>query len=1206
VSPSSLSTTGLTHVIYSFAGIVNGKLDAYNGVADEYSAYQDFNTLKSKGVKTLIAVGGWTFDQSLFTAVASTASTRDEFALSCVQFMEQHGFDGLDIDWEYPVTRQGVQEDYANLVLLMEALRSAFGTTYLLTIAIPASIDKLTQGYNMANLAQHVDWFHLMSYDIYGAWDETAGSNTDMPFIRGTVDYLLENVDASQLVLGLASYGRSMALTDGACTTAGCPISGGEITGCSGELGFIPYFELKENYIDAGMYDTLLYNEVTGSMEMVVTADGGGKVFISLDVEQSWKVKQEFAKEKCLRGQMWWAIDMIKELPFVRYAPTAGIVPDIASSSTNTTSSTTLSPPVNAPGVDQNDAYCKGEDGLVPTENCEGFVFCANGKMSGTITSCGPGLYFDVQMGICNWPSETNLCGFEFCPDGYTGYVSFEECTKFYYCIAGKIDGDIDVCPSGTLFDELSGICNWASNVVCNTKAPTPSPTIPVTPGPTFASVVLNTPGTSAAIPVLSPMTQNIVQSTYAAVTQNVVSTHPPTFATVSSPNNQSMKAIHAEGVPQQDDTSTILRFDPSDDAYVQEGKPGENWNDDYIVIDQNLRFDGLIRFFVQGIQGRVVNYVKLKLYVSQESDFGGKFYACKADWHEDVVTWDNAPSIINQKPLAVVKSVVKEEWIEVDVTELVTKDGPVALRIISASSDNVMYSSKENANKNAPQLIVGLESTPMEEKSKAINTLKIGPTDDAFVFKTTPNKNYGRHTDLKVDMDNGLKTTYLRFDFSRININSIQNATLRLYVTDSSPSGGTLVKTTETEWSENSITFNDSPSPDGMIIGTLGEVFRDQWIEIDLTNAITESGPLSICIMGDHEDKVMYSSKEGLHSPEITLELEESMLIDGERKILLPTDDATIVLQQPDSNFGSDSALHTDLKDGMRSFLLRFDASDIPQGQVESALVRLYSTNDYPAFGGTFVEVINSNWNEQTVTWNNAPSADGMVLGSLTEVEGGSWYDVDVTNAVIGGRPVSFRVSSPHSSTAIYGSKESSHKPKMIVQYSLPDPLPEGFEVIYPTDDASILMEYPRGNFGRDSQLKVDGTSGVYHTLLRFDLTPVEKGTISEAILRLYAVDGSPSGGTFISTQDTAWSQYTVNWDTAPLANGVVFTTLGDVTPYSWYEIDVTEIAEGGKPISIRIAPSHGNRCAYSSLEDPYGRKPQLMIKSDIFQGME
>ena len=877
---------------------------------------------------------------------------------------------------------------------------------------------------------------------------------------------------------------------------------------------------------------------------------------------------------------MWWAIDMIKEIPFFHHAPNSEMIPDVVPVPS-------ITPPVNAPGVDNDDAYCKGEDGLVPTENCEGFVFCDRGKMSGSVIECGPGLYFDVQMGICNWSSGVNLCGYEFCPDGYTGYVPYEECTKFYYCNFGKIDGDIDICPSGTLFDTESGICNWASSVICNTKAPTPPPTVPATPRPTFGSITQ-----SLLVPVPSPM--------------NTIRTPNPTFASLNSANDstsQEMKANIADPIQQ---TSTILRFDPSDDAYVQEAKPGENWNDGYIVIDQNLRFDGLIRFFVQGINERTVNYAKLKLYVSQASDFGGKFYACEADWHEDNVTWDNAPSLLNKNPLAVINTVVKDDWIEVDVTELVNRDGPVAVRIISDSTDNVMYSSKENPNRNAPQLIVGVEPEKMQENAKVINTLKIGPTDDAFVFKTASNKSYGRHEELKVDLDTGLKTTYLRFDFSRININAIQKAILRLYVTDSSASGGTLIKTSDTEWNENSINFKNAPSPDGIIITTLGEVLQDEWIEIDITEAITERGPLSICILGNHEDKATYSSKEGLHSPEITLELEESVPFEGQRKELLPTDDATIVLQQPDSNFGSGYTLQTDLRDGMRSFLLRFDATDIPQGQVKSAILRLYATNDQPAFGGTFVEVMNTNWNEQTVNWNKAPNADGKVLGSLYQVEGGSWYDMDVTNAVIGGSSVSFRVSSSHSSTAEYGSKESNHKPKLIVQYSLTDPAPEGFEILNPTDDASILMEYPQGNFGRDSQLKIDGSSGVYNSLLRFDLTSVERGTISEAILRLYAVDGSPSGGTFVSTSDSNWSQYKVTWETAPKADGIVIGSLGEVTPYSWYEVDITEIAKGGEPITVRITPSHGNRCAYSSVEDPYGRKPQLLIKSDMYSNVD
>jgi chitinase len=295
VSPSSIPTTGLSHLIYSFAGIKDGKLDAYNGVVEEFSAYAEFNSL---GVQTLIAVGGWTFDQSLFTEVASTLESRTLFADSCVQFMMTHGFAGLDIDWEYPVTRQGSSQDYTNLVLLIQALRAAFGTNYLLTVAIPSNIDTLTQGYNLQEIQKEVDWFHIMSYDIHGSWDSIAGSNTDYGFISDTVEYLMQYVPPEKLVLGLASYGRSVSLVDSTCTTAGCEINGGAITGCSGELGFLPYFELKEKYIDTKNYDSLLFNDVTKSMEMVVNDGAGGKVWISLDVEQSWKVKVDFANEK--------------------------------------------------------------------------------------------------------------------------------------------------------------------------------------------------------------------------------------------------------------------------------------------------------------------------------------------------------------------------------------------------------------------------------------------------------------------------------------------------------------------------------------------------------------------------------------------------------------------------------------------------------------------------------------------------------------------------------------------------------------------------------------------------------------------------------------------------------------------------------------------------------------------------------------------
>lgn len=880
---------------------------------------------------------------------------------------------------------------------------------------------------------------------------------------------------------------------------------------------------------------------------------------------------------------MWWALDMIKIPPFGAFGSLQATEPASSPSIAAT--------PQNAPGVDNDNSYCQGQDGLVALDDCTGFVSCVHGVMKGSVTKCGEGLIYDENLGLCNWPTETNTCGFEYCPDGYTGTMAFEDCTKFYTCINGKISGDIESCPDGTLYSSTMQICDWATNVlVCETLTPKPTPL----PTPKLEPVSVPSPSTLTTYGVVSSQTP------------------PPTYGSVTSLASAALAPDTTSfSVTTVDASGTKLRFAPTDDAYVQQEKPYENFNDNYIVTDQNLRFDGLLRFNVQGVEDRVINYVKLRLFVVNPSDTGGKFYKCRTDWHEDVVTWELAPSILSGSPLAVVDHPVeKDQWIEVDVTGLVTQNGPVALRFVSDSTDNVMYSSKENPNGNAPELIVGVEPTAeaIEMYTDVVNTHKIGPTDDAFVVKGGSNKNFGRQPELKIDADPGEKKSYLRFDFSRVNIAAIQKATLRLYAVSSAPFGGSFMKITNSEWSEDSITWNNSPPVDGAFLGTIDSIEADKWYELDITSAITESGPLSICIIGNHDQIAMYSSKDGgPHSPEITLDLQEGVPEDGESKEMIPSDDATITLAQPYTNFGTSDKLMVDSHNGMNNFLLRFDTSDIPQGQVRSAKLRLYALNEATAFGGTFVQMSNNNWDERSVTWANAPLADGVVLGTLPEVEAGTWYEIDVTNAVRGGTPVSFRVSSPHSSTAIYASRESAFKPRLTVQYKPKDPVPDGFDVYLPSDDASILKDKSSSNFGMDAQLRVDGEAGIFNSLLRFDLSAVEKGTVTEASLRLYAIDGSMSGGTLITTKHTDWSQYTVNWDNAPSPDGVVLETLGEVVPYKWYTINLAKIvgALGGEPLSIRITASSGNRVAYSSSEDPYGNVPELIIKADMFSGM-
>ena len=52
----------------------------------------------------MIAVGGWTDsgDGDKYSRLVNDAAARQAFISNAVTFIEDHNFDGLDLDWEYP------------------------------------------------------------------------------------------------------------------------------------------------------------------------------------------------------------------------------------------------------------------------------------------------------------------------------------------------------------------------------------------------------------------------------------------------------------------------------------------------------------------------------------------------------------------------------------------------------------------------------------------------------------------------------------------------------------------------------------------------------------------------------------------------------------------------------------------------------------------------------------------------------------------------------------------------------------------------------------------------------------------------------------------------------------------------------------------------------------------------------------------------
>jgi hypothetical protein len=91
-----------------------------------------------------------------------------------------------------------------------------------------------------------------------------------------------------------------------------------------------------------------------------------------------------------------------------------------------------------------------------------------------------------------------------------------------------------------------------------------------------------------------------------------------------------------------------------------------------------------------------------------------------------------------------------------------------------------------------------------------------------------------------------------------------VQNAKLRLYVTNDSPGGGSFNRVSNTSWAE-SITWNSKPAIDGPLLATLGAVTLNLSYEVDVTSAITGNGSYSFAITlpDTNTNTLGYASRE-------------------------------------------------------------------------------------------------------------------------------------------------------------------------------------------------------------------------------------------------------------------------------------------------------------------------------------------------------
>jgi chitinase len=231
----------------------------------------------------------------------------DRYVKAVMEVVDGFDYDGIDLDWEYPDTKEevgGFERLTRRFRKQLDALGEKKGRPMVLTMAASASPGTL-KWLGKDFLTETMDWVNVMTYDMAGNWTGFAGHHSPLHASSKppgasprstelTMKHLVEErgLPADRLAVGIPLYGRGFAVAEPYASTKGAPrtrIPGGNFS------------NLHKLLTEGGW--TRRWDDETKNPWLVAP---DRSVVIGYDDAESVALKTEWAMKQGFRGVFFW------------------------------------------------------------------------------------------------------------------------------------------------------------------------------------------------------------------------------------------------------------------------------------------------------------------------------------------------------------------------------------------------------------------------------------------------------------------------------------------------------------------------------------------------------------------------------------------------------------------------------------------------------------------------------------------------------------------------------------------------------------------------------------------------------------------------------------------------------------------------------------------------------------------------------------